>query len=209
MAGMHSDRVEAFSDGVMAVIITLMAFSVKPPYGAELSDLGRQVPALLAYVLSFTFIGIYYNNHHHLLRATHRISAGVMWANLHLLFWLSLVPVVTAWVANFYNSALPAAAYGVVDLGAAIAYSLLVRAIIRANGDDSVVARAIGNDVKGRLSLGMYAAAIGVAFVSSWLAYALFVAVALMWLIPDRRIAREVTADEVAAVAVGPEEGAS
>ena len=198
MAGMHSDRVETFSDGVMAVIITLMAFGVKPPDGHSWDALANTLPALLIYLLSFTFIGIYWNNHHHLFRATHRINVAVMWANLHLLFWLSLIPVVTAWVGfeDHYKWPVPAAAYGAVDLGAAIAYTLLVRSIIKANGDDSVVARAIGSDVKGRISLAMYAAAIPLAFLSPWISYALYVTVALIWLVPDRRLADDVLREE-------------
>lgn len=198
MAGMHSDRVETFSDSVMAVIITITAFSVKAPEGHTVQALGRQLPALLAYVLSFIIIGIYWNNHHHLLRATHRINGAVMWANLHLLFWLSLIPFATAWVGagDNHDWHVPAAAYGVVCFAAAIAYGLLVQTIIKANGDDSAIARAIGRDLKGRLSPALYAAGIGLAFVNPWIAYVIYVAVALMWLIPDRRLAGDDLIDE-------------
>jgi uncharacterized membrane protein len=183
-------RLEAFSDGVMAVIITIMAFELKAPAGPGFSDLRQRLPALLVYVLSFTFIGIYWNNHHHLLRATPRISGAVMWANLHLLFWLSLIPVLTEWVGISYRHTWPAAVYGMVALAAAIAYSVLVRAIIRANDRDSVVASAIGSDRKGVASLVIYAAAVGLAFLSPWISYALYASVSVIWFIPDRRLSR-------------------
>ena len=158
----ETDRLEAFSDGVMAVIITIMAFNVKPPGGPTVSALHHVVPNLLVYVLSFAIVGTYWNNHHHLLRSTERMSAAVMWANLFLLFWLSLLPIVTGWVAKFPSHALPAAAYGLIGLGSAVAYWILVRMIIRANGTSSTVARAIGSDIKGNLSLALYAARGGV-----------------------------------------------
>ena len=189
------DRVEAFSDGVMAVVITLMAFNIKPPTGPNAADLGGSIPHVLVYVLSFAFIGIYWNNHHHLFRATGRISAGVMWANLLLLFWLSLLPVLTAWVAVFPNNALPAACYGVIGFAAAVSYYILVRTIIHANGSDSRIAVAIGTDVKGKVSLLLYAVAVGLAFLSPYAAYAAYVAVAVLWLVPDRRLTREHSAD--------------
>jgi uncharacterized membrane protein len=182
-------RLIAFSDGVLAVIITIMALGLRPPDGTTLHALGHRLPALLVYVLSFTSIGIYWNNHHHLLRATERINGAVMWANLHLLFWLSLVPVMTEWVGNDYRYHLPAAAYGAVALGAAIAYDILFRTIVAANGRDSAIALAIGSDRKGRVSEVIYAVAIGAAFLSPYAAYALFVVVAVMWLVPDRRLA--------------------
>jgi uncharacterized membrane protein len=149
-----------------------------------------RLPALLFYVLSFTFVGIYWNNHHHLLRAARRISAGVMWSNLHLLFWLSLIPVTTEWVGEHHTKTAPAATYGIVGLGSAVAFTILVQAIIRADGSSSLVATAIGSDTKGRISLLAYAAATVLAFVSPWITYALFVAVAVMWFIPDRRLSR-------------------
>jgi uncharacterized membrane protein len=142
--------------------------------------------------LSFAFIGIYWNNHHHLLRATRHLSGGVMWANLHLLFWLSLIPVITEWVGSTYREEWPAATYGIVALAAAMAFSILVREIIRANGQDSVVARAIGSNVKGRISPVIYAAGVGLAFVSPWISYALYAAVSIIWFIPDRRFVRRV-----------------
>ena len=184
-------RVEAFSDSVMAVIITILAFELRPPHGASLDAMRDQLPGVLVYILSFVFIGIYWNNHHHLLRTADRISGAAMWANLFLLFWLSLIPVVTEWVRDEYRHALPAASYGAVALAAGLAYSILVQALIRANGRESRLARAIGSDVKGYLSLVLYAAAIGLAFVSPWIAYGFFVAVALMWFVPDRRFTRQ------------------
>jgi uncharacterized membrane protein len=184
-------RVEAFSDGVLAVIITIMAFGLAVPGNTTWHAVSQRLPSLLVYVLSFTLVGIYWNNHHHLLRATQRISGAVMWANLHLLFWLSLVPVATKWVGQAHAASLPASVYGIVNLGAAVAYALLVQMIIRANGRDSLVARAIGSDVKGRLSICLFAAGIGLAWLSPWIAYALYVAVALSWFVPDRRLAPE------------------
>jgi uncharacterized membrane protein len=187
---MGTTRVEAFSDGVLAVIITIMAFELHAPRGASLDAVRDLLPGLLVYVLSFVMIGIYWNNHHHLLRAADRISGAAMWANLFLLFWLSLVPVLTEWLRDEYRHPLPAAAYGAVLLAAGFAYSILVRTLIRANGRDSAVARAIGSDVKGYASLVLYAAGVGLAFVSPWISYALYVSVALMWFIPDRRFTR-------------------
>ncbi len=183
-------RLEGFSDGVMAVIITIMAFQLKSPVTADLRGLARLWPSLLVYVLSFSVIGIYWNNHHHLLRATRRISAAVMWANLFLLFWLSLVPFATAWVGIAHGRALPAATYGVVALAAALAYFVLVRAILRANSDDPGIAAAVGRDTKGIASPFIYAAGIGLAFVSPYLAYACYLSVSILWFIPDRRLAR-------------------
>ena len=186
-----SERVEAFSDAVFAVIITIMALELEAPQGHTLADVRDDLlPGLIVYALSFTMIGIYWNNHHHLLRAAERINGAVMWTNLFLLFWLSLIPVLTVWLREEYQHALPAAAFGVVALAAGLAYRLLVGALIRANGRDSSVARAIGSDVKGYASLAMYAAGVMLAFVSPWISYALYVAVALMWFVPDRRFAR-------------------
>jgi uncharacterized membrane protein len=186
----ETGRLEAFSDGVIAVIITIMALELKPPEEPTFHSLRDRLPALLFYILSFTFVGIYWNNHHHLLRAARRISAGVMWSNLHLLFWLSLIPVLTEWVGEHHTETAPAATYGIVGLGSALAFTILVRAIIRADGSSSLVANAIGSDTKGRVSLLAYAAATVLAFVSPWITYALFVAVAVMWFIPDRRFSQ-------------------
>jgi uncharacterized membrane protein len=184
----EAGRLEAFSDGVMAVIITIMAFGLNVPRHTTWHAVGQQLPSLLVYVLSFTLIGIYWNNHHQLLRATQRISGAVMWANLHLLFWLSLIPVTTKWVGAAHQAVLPAAVYGIVSAGAAVAYAFLVQMIIRANGRDSLVATAIGSDVKGRLSIGLFAVGVGLAWLSPWAAYSLYVAVALVWFVPDRRL---------------------
>jgi uncharacterized membrane protein len=187
---MGTARVEAFSDGVIAVIITIMALELRAPHGVSLDAVREQLPGLLVYVLSFVVIGIYWNNHHHLLRAAERISGAAMWANLFLLFWLSLIPVLTEWLRDEYRHALPAAAYGAVALAAGVAYAILVRTLIRANGRDSAVAQAIGSDVKGYGSLVLYAAGVGFAFVSPWIAYGFYVAVTLIWFVPDRRFTR-------------------
>jgi len=184
-------RLEAFSDGVMAVIITIMAFQLKVPTDADFHHLAARLPALLVYVLSFTVIGIYWNNHHHLLRATNRISASVMWANLHLLFWLSLVPFATDWVGTTPDRALPAATYGVVALGAAVAYFVLVRFILRANADDSGIGAAIGRDVKGLVSPLFFVLGVGLADLAPYAAYGCYACVSLMWFVPDRRLARD------------------
>jgi uncharacterized membrane protein len=185
-----TERLEAFSDAVMAVIITLLAFELRPPDGVTLRAVRHEFPSLFIYVLAFLFIAIYWNNHHHLLRATRWISGAVMWANMLLLFCLSLAPVVTEWIRSNPMASLPVASFGIVSLAAALSYTLLVRGIIRANGRDSLVGRAIASDLKGNASLAVYAAGVGLAFVSVWIAYALYVAVAIVWLIPDRRFSR-------------------
>jgi TMEM175 potassium channel family protein len=185
-----TNRVEAFSDGVMAVVITIMAFELKRPSTPTWHALTQSFSALLVYILSFVMIGIYWNNHHHLFRATERISGAVMWANLFLLFWLSLLPFVTYWVSTFYKAHLPASIYGVVALGAAVAYGVLVRTIIQANGKESAVATAVGSDLKGNISVALYAAGVGLAWVSPWIAYGLYIAVAVVWFVPDRRFTR-------------------
>ena len=187
---MGTSRVEAFSDGVIAVIITIMALELRAPHGATLDAVREQLPGLLVYVLSFVMVGIYWNNHHHLFRAADRVSGGAMWANLFLLFWLSLIPVLTEWLRDEYRHPLPAAAYGTVALAAGFAYAILVRALIRANGRDSAIAGAIGSDVKGYASLVLYAAGVALAFVSPWISYALYATVALTWFVPDRRFTR-------------------
>lgn len=184
---MGTARTEAFSDGVMAVIITIMALELRAPEGATLEAVRGRLPGLLVYLLSFVIIGIYWNNHHHLLRAAERVSGAAMWANLFLLFCLSLIPVQTEWLRDEYRHPLPAAAYGSVALAAGFGYAILARALIRANGPDSAVAAAIGSDRKGYASLALYAAGVGLAFVSPWIAYGCYVAVAVTWFIPDRR----------------------
>lgn len=185
---MGKNRLEAFSDGVLAIIITIMVLEMKVPHSDDFAALQPLLPIFLSYVLSFVYVGIYWNNHHHLLHATHRVSGGMLWANLHLLFWLSLFPFVTGWMGENHFASLPTALYGVVLLMAAIAYLILQRMIIASEGRDSMLARAIGKDVKGRLSGLIYAAAIPAAFFNQWLAQSFYVFVALIWLVPDRRI---------------------
>jgi uncharacterized membrane protein len=187
---MGKGRLEAFSDGVLAIIITIMVLELKVPHDAELASLRPLAPVLACYVLSFVYLGIYWNNHHHLLHVVDRINAAVQWANLHLLFWLSLVPFVTAWMGENHFAAAPTALYGVVLLMAGIAYYVLQREIIREQGREGLVARAVGRDLKGKISPVMYLVAIPSAYVNRWIAGALYAGVALMWLIPDRRIER-------------------
>jgi uncharacterized membrane protein len=188
---MKTTRLEAFSDGVLAIIITIMVLELKVPHAVELAALKPVLPVLSSYVLSFIYLGIYWNNHHHLFQATEEVSGGILWANLHLLFWLSLFPFTTAWMGENHLAAIPTAIYGFVLLMAAIAYYVLERAIIAKEGRGSLLARAIGNDWKGKLSPVLYLSAIPLAFVSSWIASGLYVFVALLWLIPDPRIERE------------------
>jgi uncharacterized membrane protein len=189
---MGTGRLEAFSDGVLAIIITIMVLEVRAPHGADLSALRPLLPVLLSYVLSFVYLGIYWNNHHHMLHVTRRVNGTILWANLHLLFWLSLVPFVTGWMGENHFAAAPTAVYGVVLLMAAISYWILQSTIMGQEGRDSVLARAMRNDTKGKISPFLYLAAIPLAFVRPWMAGALYVAVALMWLIPDTRIERAV-----------------
>ena len=186
----ESGRLEAFSDGVLAVIITIMVLELKTPHGDDAAALLPVLPTLAAYVLSFVFIGIYWNNHHHMLRAAKGIDGRAMWFNLHLLFWLSLVPFVTAWVGENTRAPFPTAMYGCVLLCAAIAYTLLQFSLIAANRDDTAFAQALATDAKGKISVLCYVLAIGLAFVSTWISDALFVTVALLWFVPDRRMER-------------------
>lgn len=181
-------RLEAFSDSVMAVIITIMAFDLKTPLTANWHGLEARVPSLLVYILSFIFVGIYWNNHHHLLRATKKINGAVMWANLHLLFWLSLTPFATSWVGLDHSHPLPASVYGVVALCAAVAYYILERTILGANVDDASIVAAVGIDIKGIVSPAIYAVGIALAFVSPYISYACYTAVALIWFVPDKRL---------------------
>ncbi len=190
---MNKSRTEAFSDAVIAIIITVMVLEMKAPHGADLAALRPMLPVFLSYILSFIYLGIYWNNHHHMLHVTQRVTGGVLWANLHLLFWLSLIPFTTAWMGENSFAAAPTALYGADLLMAALAYSILQRAIIRTHGPESVLAMAVGPDLKGKLSPICYLAAIPLAYVSTWISGALYVAVALMWLIPDRRIERMVS----------------
>jgi len=181
---------EAFSDGVIAIIITIMVLELKVPQEPTWKALQPLLPVFLSYVLSFVFLGIYWNNHHHLLQAVHHVNGRVLWANSHLLFWLSLTPFVTAWMGENHFAAAPVALYGVVMVFAAVAYFILTRVLIAHHGRDSALAKALGRDVKGKVSLVFYAAAIPLSFVSAWLACGLYVLVAVIWLIPDRRIER-------------------
>ena len=187
---MQTNRLEAFSDGVLAIIITIMVLELKAPHGVELSALEPLMPVFTSYILSFIYIGIYWNNHHHLFHSTKYVSGGILWANLHLLFWLSLFPFTTAWMGENHIAPTPAAVYGFVLLMAAVAYYILQRAIIAHEGRESLLASAIGGDWKGKLSPVLYLAAIPLAFVSPWIASGLYAFVALLWLIPDRRIER-------------------
>jgi uncharacterized membrane protein len=185
---MNKGRLEAFSDGVLAVIITVMVLEMKSPHGTSFASLRPVIPVFLSYILSFVYIGIYWNNHHHLLHATQRVNGVTLWANLHLLFWLSLVPFTTAWIGENHFDPLPVAVYGIVLLLAAIAYFILTRALISLHGHGSTLAKSIGRDRKGKISIAIYAAAIPLAFVQPWIAGACYVIVAIIWLIPDRRI---------------------
>jgi uncharacterized membrane protein len=185
---MGTSRLEAFSDGVLAILITIMVLELRVPHEPTVEALGALLPVLLSYVLSFIYIGIYWSNHHHMLHVTSRVTGGILWANLHLLFWLSLVPFMTAWMGENHFAAVPTAGYGVVLLMAAIAYWLLLQTILRSEGPDSILARAVGPDLKGKLSPLFYIAAIPAAFIRPAISDALYVTVALIWLIPDRRI---------------------
>jgi uncharacterized membrane protein len=184
----EKDRLQSFSDGVIAILITIMVLELKVPHGSDWSALRPLVPVFLSYVLSFVNLGIYWNNHHHLLSATQRINGRVLWANLHLLFWLSLFSFFTGWMGENHFDALPTAAYGLVLLMAGIAYYILKSTIIAAQGPDSTLAAALGSDVKGKISPVIYIAAVPIAFLNRWVALALYVLVAVMWFVPDRRI---------------------
>ena len=189
---MEKNRLEAFSDGVLAIIITIMVLELKVPHGSDLTALEPLLPVFLTYLLSFIYVGIYWNNHHHLLKAAHKVTAGIMWANLHLLFWLSLFPFVTGWMGENHFTPAPTALYGAVMLLAAIAYYILQSVIVAAQGPGSRLAASIGRDLKGKLSPVLYAIAIAASFFRPWIAGCIYVVVALLWLIPDRRIARVV-----------------
>jgi uncharacterized membrane protein len=191
---MKTGRLEAFSDGVLAIIITIMVLELKVPHGASLSALLPLWPVIISYVISFVYIGIYWNNHHHLMHAANSVNGAVMWANLHLLFWLSLVPFVTGWMGENHFAALPVALYGGVLLMSGVAYYILAQALIGHHGQGSILAKAIGRDAKGLVSLVMYGLAIPLTFVERWAALAMYVAVAIIWLIPDRRIEKHIVA---------------
>src|SRR4051812_26374587 len=185
---MSKGRLEAFSDGVIAILITIMVLELKIPHGDDLRALGPLVPVFLTYVLSYVYLGIYWNNHHHMLHATSRVNGKILWANLHLLFWLSLVPFVTGWMGENHFAAVPTAVYGGVMLLAGLAYVMLQGAIIAEQGPDSRLAAAVGKDRKGKISAVLWAAAIPLAFVREWLSDVIYVAIALIWLVPDPRI---------------------
>ncbi len=185
---MGKGRLEAFSDGVIAIIITIMVLELKVPHGADLRALAPMVPVLLSYVLSFVFVGIYWNNHHHMLTATHKVNGRILWANTHLLFWLSLVPFVTSYMSENHFAAVPVAIYGVVLIMCALAYTLLARFLVAYHGKDSTLAQALGNDYKGTASLILYAAGIPLAFVDPRISITCYVLVSIIWFVPDRRI---------------------
>jgi uncharacterized membrane protein len=190
---MTKGRMEAFSDGVIAVIITILVLELRVPHEPTLAALIPVAPVFLSYVLSFVFLGIYWSNHHHLLQAVKHVDGRVLWANLHLLFWLSLIPFVTGWMGENHFAAQPVALYGVILLFAGLAYFILARLLVSLHGLDSTIAIALGRDVKGLLSLGIYLVAIPLAFFRWWLAFALYFLVAVMWLIPDRRIEKTIS----------------
>jgi len=191
---MGKGRMEAFTDGVLAVIITIMVLEMKVPHDADPAALAPLVPVFLSYVLSFVMVGIYWNNHHHMFHAVHRISGGALWENLHLLFWLSLIPFVTGWMDENHFAPLTVAAYGGVLIGAAIAYTILTRVLLRLHGRDSILAKALGRDFKGWLSLAIYIVAIAVAFAYPLASCALYAAVAAIWLCPDQRFEKLIAA---------------
>ena len=185
---MSKGRLEAFTDGVIAIIITILVLEFRPPHGETIEALRPLIPTALSYVLSFVFVAIYWNNHHHLMHAVRHVDGRILWANVHLLFWLSLTPFATAWMGDTHFATLPVAAYGFDLFMAGVAFTILVRALIARHGPESTLARAIGGDRKGWISLSLYGAAVPLAFVSRWIAIAIYVTVALTWLIPDSRI---------------------
>ena len=185
---MSKNRLEAFSDGVIAILITIMVLELRAPHGSDFASLRALLPQFACYATSFAFLGIYWNNHHHMLHAVRHVDGGILWANMHLLFWLSLVPLTTAWVGDTHFAPAPVAAYGVVLLLSGCAYYLLSRLLIARHGADSPLARAVGSDAKGRMSIVMYLAAVAVAFVAPWISCLLYLGVAILWIVPDRRI---------------------
>jgi uncharacterized membrane protein len=189
---MSKGRLEAFSDGVLAIIITIMVLELVPPHESDLSALSPLIPKFLSYVLSFIFLAIYWNNHHHLWQVVERVSGSILWANMHLLFWLSLIPFVTGWMGENHFSTVPVALYGTVLWFSALAYYIMVLALMKHHDKDSVLAAAVSNNTKERWSLYIYTAAIPLAFVSAWIAMAFYVIVAVMWLVPDRRIENKI-----------------
>ena len=193
---MTTSRLEAFSDGVVAILITIMVLELRPPHEATFQSLKPLIPVSFSYLLSFVFLGIYWNNHHHLLHAAQLVNGRVLWANLHLLFWLSLIPFVTAWMGENHFASAPVALYGVILLLSAIAYTVLVRSLLLLHGPDSVLAEALGADFKGKISIVLDLIAIPLAFLNPWVAFAIYILVAVMWLVPDRRIERRMTTND-------------
>ena len=187
---MNKGRLEAFSDGVLAIVITIMVLEIRVPHGHELADLKPVIPVFLSYVLSFIYVGIYWNNHHHMMHTVRQVNGGILWANLHLLFWLSLIPFVTGWMGENQFSPMPLALYGVVLLMAAIAYFMLQNLIIRSHGRNSLLTKAIGKDIKGKISPILYVIAVASSWLSQWISGSIYILVALIWLIPDKRIER-------------------
>ena len=190
---MSTERLKAFSDGVIAIIITIMVLELKPPHDVTLAALAPLTPVFISYVLSFIYVGIYWNNHHHLMNIAKCVNGSILWANLHLLFWLSLFPFATAWMGENHFSLIPVALYGFVLLMAAVAYYLLTLALIKEHGKESHLAAAIGSDFKGKISVVLYLTAIFLSFISAWLGFAIYIGVAIMWLVPDRRIEKNFT----------------
>lgn len=194
---MDKSRLEAFSDGVIAIIITIMVLELKVPHGDNFDALTSLIPVFLSYVLSFIYVGIYWNNHHHMLHTCHKITGSILWANLHLLFWLSLFPFATAWMGENHYASLPSALYGYILLMAAIAYIILQHLIIASQGTNSLLKKAVGRDLKGKLSLALYMIAIAISFWAQWISQGLFILVALIWLVPDRRIEKVLVDKEI------------
>jgi uncharacterized membrane protein len=190
---MQKGRLEAFSDGVLAIIITIMVLELKVPHGEELTDLLPLVPVFISYVLSFIYIGIYWNNHHHLFQAVQKVNGAVLWSNLHLLFWLSLVPFATSWMGENHFGPRPVAVYGTILFMAGVSYFILVKNLVSSHGSESTLKKAVGSDRKGKASILIYGVAIAASFLSSYLAFALYVVVAAVWFIPDRRFEKKVT----------------
>lgn len=194
---MDKSRLEAFSDGVIAIIITIMVLELKVPHGDNFDALTSLIPVFLSYVLSFIYVGIYWNNHHHMLHTCHKITGSILWANLHLLFWLSLFPFATAWMGENHYASLPSSLYGFILLMAAIAYFILQHLIIASQGTNSLLKKAVGRDLKGKLSLALYMIAIAISFWAQWISQGLFILVALIWLVPDRRIEKVLVDKEI------------
>lgn len=193
---MNKNRLEAFSDGVLAIVITIMVLEIKVPHGDQWEDLQPLIPVFLSYVLSFIYIGIYWNNHHHMLHTVTKVNGKLLWANLHLLFWLSLIPFTTGWMGENHFAALPTAVYGLILLMSAIAYFILQRIILQSQGENSILAKAVGSDIKGKLSPILYLLAIGISWVDPAISGAIYVFVALMWLMPDLRIEKVINSEK-------------